>query len=161
MKDDDTVIINDHNSAQRRFKEKDLLLVPPGTVGKVPTQLQNDKLNAIKGYNHPVTTSKSNTKKEPTEPVVPEKRVTRSKNKAVEKAKPVQKPKPKEKKEKGKKEVETFAIEAIIDKRTRRGKREYKVLWENYGEDEATWEPEKNLIADGQKEFITEFNRMR
>jgi hypothetical protein len=37
---------------------------------------------------------------------------------------------------------QTFLVEKILGKRTRKGKVEYKVKWQGYTVKEATWEPE-------------------
>ncbi|KAI1293553.1 Heterochromatin protein 1 [Halotydeus destructor] len=48
---------------------------------------------------------------------------------------------------------EEFIVEEIITKRYQNGKLEYFVKWLNYGDEENTWEPRKNLADDVIEKF--------
>ena len=62
---------------------------------------------------------------------------------------------------------EEYEVESIIGKRRKKnsgnltfsslGSVEYRVLWNGWGKDQATWEPEENL--ENVQEMIDEFNR--
>jgi len=52
---------------------------------------------------------------------------------------------------------ETFIVEKILDKKKEHGVWKYKVKWQDYGEEECTWEPAKNL--EKVKNLIAEFNK--
>jgi len=52
---------------------------------------------------------------------------------------------------------ETFIVEAILDKKKEHGVWKYKVKWQDYGEEECTWEPARNLEA--VKQLIADFNK--
>ena len=61
---------------------------------------------------------------------------------------------------KAKDEKETkYEVKKIIGKRTKNKKTEYLIWWKNYRKNESTWEPEKNLIEDGLKNLIDEYNK--
>ena len=49
---------------------------------------------------------------------------------------------------------ETYQILKIIDKKIVKGNIFFLVWWKKYKKSESTWEPKKNLIEDGAKEFI-------
>lgn len=53
---------------------------------------------------------------------------------------------------------ETFIVEKILDKFKLKGTTYYKVKWKNYPVKDATNEPEEELIKDGLKDMIDEFN---
>lgn len=55
-------------------------------------------------------------------------------------------------------ENEFFAVKEIIDKKIENGKTFYKVRWADYPISASTYEPEEQLIKDGLKLFIDEFN---
>ncbi len=52
-----------------------------------------------------------------------------------------------------------YIVEKIVDKRSRNGKVEYRVKWENYPETQNTWEPISNLSSVGF--LINEFEEQR
>ncbi|KAI1711704.1 chromo (CHRromatin organization MOdifier) domain-containing protein [Ditylenchus destructor] len=62
---------------------------------------------------------------------------------------------------------ELFHVERVLDMRNVRGKREFLVHWKGYREDEATWEPEKNLglakklVADYLKKADNKRNSLK
>lgn len=56
---------------------------------------------------------------------------------------------------------EFFSIEAILDKRTRKGRVEYLVKWEGYGDDDNTWETRQHMVEDGMKAFITKYEKAK
>ena len=47
--------------------------------------------------------------------------------------------------------LEMFVVESIVGHRLVNGVQEFLVLWQGYGEDEATWEPEDSLMEDVPK----------
>jgi hypothetical protein len=47
-----------------------------------------------------------------------------------------------------------FSVESIVGHRRRGGRLEYRVRWEGYGADKDTWEPARNLLADGVGHII-------
>jgi hypothetical protein len=51
---------------------------------------------------------------------------------------------------------EEYEVEKILDIRINRGKRQYKVKWKGYGENENTWEPIENL--EHCKEMIEKYH---
>lgn len=52
-----------------------------------------------------------------------------------------------------------YIVEKIVDKRSRGGKVEYRVKWENYPESQNTWEPISNLSSVAF--LINEFEEQR
>lgn len=56
-----------------------------------------------------------------------------------------------------KEKEEKFIIKEIIGKKKIKGELYYLVYWKKYKKSESTWEPAKNLIEDGAKEFIDEY----
>lgn len=62
---------------------------------------------------------------------------------------------------KDKPKEETYIIDKLIRKKNKKGKLFYKVLWEGYPEDEATWEPKNELIKDGNIELINQYDHKR
>jgi hypothetical protein len=52
-----------------------------------------------------------------------------------------------------------WIVREIIDKRTVKRKIEYLVWWKGYPKAESTWEPQSNLIDDGLKDYIDEYNK--
>lgn len=53
--------------------------------------------------------------------------------------------------------TERYKVKAIIDSRDVGRTKEYLVWWQGYKKKEATWEPRKNLIQDGLKNMIDEY----
>jgi hypothetical protein len=53
-----------------------------------------------------------------------------------------------------------FNVESIVDSRCHKKMREYRVRWSGYGPLGDTWEPERNLIADGAGNFIQRYYAM-
>lgn len=51
-----------------------------------------------------------------------------------------------------------YAVEAIVDGRVRKGRRQYLVKWEGYSKIHNTWEDEENIFC---KELIEEFEAQR
>lgn len=51
--------------------------------------------------------------------------------------------------------TDVYQVEKIIGKRTRCGKKEYKVKWEGYPLSQCTWEPAENLqnVLDMVEEY--------
>ena len=54
---------------------------------------------------------------------------------------------------------EKFGVRKIIDKQTKQRKVYYKVWWKKSLKKDSTWEPKKNLIEDGLKDKIDEFEK--
>ena len=54
-----------------------------------------------------------------------------------------------------------YLVDRIIDKRKHKGKVQYKVKWEGYSLDEATWEPLEHLanVKDMVKDFLNNKRR--
>jgi hypothetical protein len=52
-------------------------------------------------------------------------------------------------------EAEEFEVDKIVDVRTRRGKRQYKMKWSGFESKDDTWEPEKNLNCPDKIQAIT------
>lgn len=48
-----------------------------------------------------------------------------------------------------------FEVEKVLNRRIRRGKTEYLIKWKGYGDEESTWEVEKNCT--NCSELINEF----
>ena len=58
------------------------------------------------------------------------------------------------------KEKETkYKIKKILDKKKIKGKTHYLIWWDKYKKVESTWEAETQLIKDGVKSMIDEFNK--
>lgn len=58
------------------------------------------------------------------------------------------------------KEKETkYIVKDIIGKKKIKGKTHYLIWWKGMKKEQATYEPEKNLIEDGFKNIINEFNK--
>lgn len=53
----------------------------------------------------------------------------------------------------------TYKVKKIIDKKIEKRKTFYLIWWLGYKKSESTWEPEKQLIEDGLKDNIDEFNK--
>lgn len=53
--------------------------------------------------------------------------------------------------------TERYKVKSIIDSRDVGRTKEYLVWWQGYKKKEATWEPRKNLIQDGLKNMIDEY----
>ena len=53
---------------------------------------------------------------------------------------------------------ETFEVGAIVGDRINNRKKEYKIRWKDYSEKYDSWEPEINLINDGVRDLIEEYN---
>ena len=49
-----------------------------------------------------------------------------------------------------------FQVEKLLNKRVRKGRTEYKVRWEGFGEEEDSWEPENAFIKGVRKRLIEE-----
>ena len=43
-----------------------------------------------------------------------------------------------------------YAVQAVVARRQRKGRMEYRIRWEGYGSGEDTWEPESNLMCPGR-----------
>lgn len=57
-------------------------------------------------------------------------------------------------------ETETkYKVKKLIDKRVVKKEIQYLVWWDKYKKSESTWEPEKQLIKDGLKAVIDEYNK--
>jgi hypothetical protein len=54
--------------------------------------------------------------------------------------------------------VDTYKVEALLDKRSHRRKTQFLVKWVGYPICESTWEYGRQLIEDGFQEEITDFN---
>lgn len=52
-----------------------------------------------------------------------------------------------------------YKVKKILDKKKIKGKIHYLIWWDKYKKAEATWEPETQLIEDGLKNMIDEFNK--
>ena len=55
-------------------------------------------------------------------------------------------------------EGEFYNIEKILDRRSVKGKLEYKIKWEGYSIGESTWEPLENL--ETAKELVAEYDQL-
>ena len=53
-----------------------------------------------------------------------------------------------------------YEVEKIIDRRIKKGKKEYLIKWKGYSENESTWEPLSHLkyIQEHVKEFNIQYN---
>ena len=47
-----------------------------------------------------------------------------------------------------------YMVEAILDHREHKGKRQYLVKWQGYPQDESTWEPAENLLDESGKDIV-------
>ena len=47
-----------------------------------------------------------------------------------------------------------YIVEAVVDHRQRRGRREYRVHWRGYPSEEATWEPASNLVDESGRNIV-------
>jgi hypothetical protein len=54
-------------------------------------------------------------------------------------------------------QTERYTVKAIIDSREVGRRKEYLVWWQGYKKKESTWEPRANLIKDGLKSMIDEY----
>mmetsp|Transcript_11252 Transcript_11252/g.18374 ORF Transcript_11252/g.18374 Transcript_11252/m.18374 type:complete len:423 (-) Transcript_11252:1497-2765(-) len=54
---------------------------------------------------------------------------------------------------------ESFAIEAILDRKGKKGSFQYFIKWDGYDTDENTWEERVNLVKDGFKEAVDEYDK--
>ena len=61
---------------------------------------------------------------------------------------------------KSKEKEEKFKVKAIIDNRFNGNKKEYLIWWKGYKKNESTWEPKANLIQDGLKKMIDEYDAL-
>lgn len=52
-----------------------------------------------------------------------------------------------------------YKVKKIIGVKTVRGKKQYLVWWQGYKKEESTYEPEKELVNDGLKDMIDEYNK--
>jgi len=52
---------------------------------------------------------------------------------------------------------ETYVIRSIIGKKKMRGDIYYKIWWKGYLKADATWESKKNLLEDGAKVVIDNY----
>ena len=68
----------------------------------------------------------------------------------------VQKPKNKSRERRGGRL--RFCTKHIVDERTKRGKKEYLVMWKGFGVNDSTWEPEDSLAS--AKTALDEYVRM-
>ena len=55
----------------------------------------------------------------------------------------------------------TYIVKEIIDKRTIKKQKQYKVWWNNFLKKDATWETEDKLIEDGLQEYINAFEKKK
>lgn len=55
--------------------------------------------------------------------------------------------------------TDTYEVEAIIGRRVFRGKEKYRVKWQNFSEEESTWEPIENL--QDCLDLVAEFNEQQ
>ena len=56
-------------------------------------------------------------------------------------------------------EHEKFKVKALINKKIVKKIVYYLVWWKGYLKSESTWEPEKQLIEDGLKDYIIKYNK--
>ena len=56
-------------------------------------------------------------------------------------------------------EEKTYLVKKLLDKTVKKNKIHFLVWWKGYLKKDATWEPQSNLIKDGLKNMIDEFNR--
>jgi hypothetical protein len=63
------------------------------------------------------------------------------------------------KKTKNKEKIQTeYIVKQIIGKKKNKNITYYLIWWDKYKKKDATWEPEKNLIKDGLKSMIDDYN---
>ena len=56
--------------------------------------------------------------------------------------------------------TERYKVKSIIDDRMNGNKKEYLVWWVGYKKKESTWEPRANLIKDGLKKMLDEYDEL-
>jgi len=55
-------------------------------------------------------------------------------------------------------EADEYEVEQVVDVRTKHGKKEYRIKWKNYSENDNTWEPEEHLDCE---DLIKKFEEKR